>query len=92
MERRETAVASEWAQVVPSSLHSGQPGSASEYLDGARRSGHVRDHPGDAGHELLDPRHFAVFRFVARQGPTPGDTAFTVPLFDDFMTRIMPLR
>ena len=24
--------------------------------------------------------------------PAHGDTAFTVPLFDDFMTRIMPLQ
>jgi hypothetical protein len=56
---------------------------------GPHRSGDIADHLGRRVNSLGPTRAGLIVKGMI-WSPTHGDTAFTVPLFDEFMKRIMP--
>ena len=56
---------------------------------GAHRSGDIADILGVHVHSVAPIRSGLIKKGMI-YSPAHGDTAFTVPLFDEFMTRIMP--
>jgi len=56
---------------------------------GPQRSGDIADHMNRSG-KSLGPVRSGLIRKGMIWSPAHGDTAFTVPLFDEFMKRIMP--
>lgn len=56
---------------------------------GPHRSGDIAEKLG-VNVRAVAPRRNGLIKKGMIYGPTHGDTAFTVPLFDEFMTRIMP--
>ena len=58
---------------------------------GTKRSGEIADHLGVKVNSLGPVRNTLIRKGMI-YSPAHGDTAFTVPLFDEFMKRIMPLE
>jgi len=58
---------------------------------GPHRSGDIAAQL-DVRVESVAPRRSGLIRKGMIYSPAHGDTAFTVPLFDDFLRRVMPLR
>jgi hypothetical protein len=56
---------------------------------GPHRSGDIADELGRTV-QSLGPTRAGLIAKGMIWSPTHGDTAFTVPLFDEFMKRIMP--
>lgn len=56
---------------------------------GPHRSGEVADHYG-AKVESVGPLRSGLIKKGMIYSPQHGDTAFSVPLFDEFMRRVMP--
>jgi hypothetical protein len=56
---------------------------------GPHRSGDIAEQLGRSV-QSLGPTRGALINKGMVWSPTHGDTAFTVPLFDEFMRRIMP--
>ena len=56
---------------------------------GAHRSGEIADELG-INVRSVAPLRSALIKKGMIYSPAHGDTAFTVPLFDQFMKRIMP--
>jgi predicted transcriptional regulator len=56
---------------------------------GAHRSGDIADHLGMKV-QSISPLRSGLIRKGMIYSPAHGDTAFTVPLFDEFMLRTMP--
>ncbi|MFY0099923.1 hypothetical protein ABTQ08_20890, partial [Acinetobacter baumannii] len=62
-----------------------------ELGQGPHRSGDIASELGRESSSLGPVRSSLIAKGMI-WSPTHGDTAFTVPLFDDFMKRIMPGR
>ena len=74
-----------WGQIVPS-----EPGTESDELGpGPHRSGDIAEQLGRQVTSLGPTRSKLIVKGMI-WAPHHGDTAFTVPLFDEFMRRIMP--
>ena len=61
-----------------------------ELGEGVHRSGEVAEKTGKTTHQL-GPVRDALIRKGMIYSPAYGDIAFTVPLFDQFMKRTMPM-
>lgn len=59
------------------------------YVPGPHRSGDIADRLGRRVQALGPIRNSLIAKGMI-WNPNHGDTAFTVPLFDEFMKRIMP--
>ncbi len=59
--------------------------------DGPQRSGDIAEHLGVKVQSVAPVRNGLIKKGMI-YSPAHGDTAFTVPLFGDFMKRIMPVR
>jgi hypothetical protein len=58
---------------------------------GTHRSGEIARHYG-AKVETVGPMRSALIRKGVIYSPAHGDTAFTVPLFDEFLKRAVPFE
>ena len=61
----------------------------SEFGSGPQRSGNIADTLGVKPQSVAPTRNNLIKKGMI-YGPAHGDTEFTVPLFDDFMKRVMP--
>lgn len=64
-------------------------GHLAELGPGPHRSGDIAAQLG-VRVESVGPRRSGLIAKGMIYSPAHGDTAFTVPLFDDFLTRVMP--